>query len=184
MSPELWFGLFGCASAVFTAGWAVLAHFSNRRYQEELRTKKEERAAISKEVNDAVKTGQGMVKVNDEKIEAYQKYNTQQFESITERVVRLEKGHNTLNSQLMTEHKVDSKLEPIKEDIEETKKELMRVNDNLSAQMKELRSENKEANTLQEMHTQQLFSKVANIDSGMARIEGYLRAKAESKLDD
>lgn len=168
--------LLGC----ITVGLTLYIFLKNR----EAKTRDDDKRELKDYTDSKASTGKIWVDELKGHVERSEKYNTQQFEVVDERLLRLEKGYNTLNSQLMTEHKVDSKLEPIKDDIEETKKELIRVNDNLSAQMKELRTENKEANTLQEMHTQQLFSKVANIDSGVARLEGYLRAKSEGKLDD
>lgn len=177
MSPELWFGLFGCASAVFTAGWAVLAHFSNRRYQEELRTKKEEREAISKEVSDAVKAGQGMVKVNDEKIEAYQKYNTQQFKVIETTNISHDKRIRVLESQLVAKETVremlDDRVSPLEASVD-------KLEHTVEKGFKSL----EEKQALTDMNMVQVLSKVADTNAAVARMEGYLRAKAEGKPDD
>jgi hypothetical protein len=171
MAPELWFGLFGCASAVFTAGWAVLAHFSNRRYQEELRTKKKEREDISKEVSDAIKTGQGMVKVNDDKIEAYQKYNTQQFKALDSNVASHDKRIRVLESQLVAKDTVkemlDDRVKPIEAAMEKMEHTMEKGFKDLTQQL-----------TLSEMNSHNTIVMLSRLE-GKLEGSGIIRSKSD-----
>lgn len=121
-------------------------------------------------------TGKSWIDQMSLQLEHIDKYTSDRLTSQDDRITVLEKTTRTLNSQLMTENKVDSKLKPLKEDVEETKRELGKVEEKLSNSIKDLRDEFRSHASLAEMNTQQLLS-------GVSEIKGYLKAKSEAGKD-
>ena len=155
------------ASVVTVAGfiWTVISYFNTRRYNERMRHQQEERESFSKAIKDALSKGASMVEVVDKKIDSHEKYNTQKFLSIEEELYNQRKDIGILKAQHMTEQRVDSKLKPIIDEVDETK---MAIRD--------LRDEFRSHASVNELNIQQLLS-------GMSEIKGYLKAKSEVSGD-
>jgi septation ring formation regulator EzrA len=161
--------IFNAILATLGGCWGVWKFWSKK--QDEAESK--EREEIFKYVNSKVEFGKQLVSTLESRVERNERHTTQQFESIASNVEVLENNYRILSSQLMTEHKVDTKLQPIKDEVKEVKMEVGNLEERLSAQLKDLRTEFKDHNALQEMNTQQLLA-------GVFEIKGYLKAKSGS----
>jgi hypothetical protein len=106
-----------------------------------------------------------MVEVVDTRVSSHEKYNTQKFLAIEEELYNQRKDIGILKAQHMTEQRVDSKLKPIIDEVDETK---MAIRD--------LRDEFRSHASVNELNIQQLLS-------GVSEIKGYLKAKSELKGD-
>lgn len=161
----MWVSIISTVVAVASLAWAVLGHFNTRKYNEVIRQKKEEKEAFDKAIMEALSKGAAMVEVVDSKVSSHEKYNTQKFLAIEEELYEQSKDISLLKAQHMTEQRVDSKLKPIIDEVDETK-----------LAIRDLRDEFRTHASVNEMNVQQLLS-------GMSEIKGYLKAKSEGKGD-
>ena len=161
----MWLSIITTLIAVASLAWGIIGHFNTRRYNEVVRQKKEEKESFDKAIMSALAKGAAMVDVVDSKVDSHEKYNTQKFLAIEEDLYTQSKDINLLKAQHMTEQRVDSKLKPIKDEVDETK-----------IAIRDLRDEFRSHASVNELNVQQLLS-------GMSEIKGYLKAKSEVSGD-
>lgn len=98
--------------------------------------------------------------------------NSNDIAAAKDKLERLSRDMRKMENQLMTEGKVESKLQPIKDDIKDVREEVTKVKDELGGAIRELKQDFKDRATVSDKNTQ-------NVLSRLAEMNGYLRAKSE-----